>query len=245
MNKELINNLSYSTFLSLDYGKSSGSGFILIHQNSPYIVTAKHVLFDENDNLRATNLLITSQNSRGHESEARNIMIENLNQAPIYRSLVEDVAIINISNPALYTVQQEGNNIISVSMEQTNSIKDIGVSNDIYLVGFPTSLIFQGSQYFEVNRPLLRKGIIAGINSLDNTFIIDCTAYYGNSGAPIIEVCQDGELRIVGIVSRYIPFVTEWRNNREPSISHTELSNSGYTVCLPIDSIINLINISH
>ncbi|MDQ3102111.1 MAG: serine protease, partial [Bacteroidota bacterium] len=138
---------------------------------------------------------------------------------------------------------QEGTvNPIAIRDTNTRNLGEIGIANDVYLVGFPTSLIFQNSKHFDPGKPLLRKGIIAGINSSDQTFIIDCSAYYGNSGGPVIESCEDGELRVIGIVSRYIPFVIEWRNNRESSVSHAEYLNSGYSVCIPMDPVIGLIS---
>ncbi|HXD92132.1 MAG TPA: trypsin-like peptidase domain-containing protein [Bacteroidia bacterium] len=241
MDKEFLSNLSYATFLSLNHGSSAGSGFRLSYKGATYLITAKHVLFDEKDDLRCETLLITSQNSRGVENDIRNIVIDMMH-AKTYKSDENDIAAVLIETADYITVQQEGENIINADSESTRPLDQIGISNEVFLVGFPTSLIFQDSQYFEVNRPLLRKGIIAGVNAKNKTFIIDCSAYYGNSGGPIIELCEDGLLRLIGIVSRYIPFVTEWKNNREPSISHTEFYNSGYSVCVPIDAVFLLLD---
>jgi hypothetical protein len=241
MDKEFLNNLSYATFLSLDHGLSSGSGFSLNYKERTYLVTAKHVLFDDGDHLRCKTLLVTSQNSRGIETEARNIIIDTT-KAQVFKSINADVAAVLIDTGEHISIEQEGKNTISIDSDATRVLDDIGISNDVFLVGFPTSLIFQGSNYFEVNRPLLRKGIVAGVNNKDNTFVIDCSAYYGNSGGPIIELGDDKTLKLIGLVSRYIPFVTEWRNNRESSISHTEFSNSGYSVCVPINAVFSLLD---
>ena len=241
MDKEFLSNLSYATFLSLDQGLSSGSGFHLNYKERTYLVTAKHVLFDDGDNLRCKTLLVTSQNSRGIETEARNIIIDTT-KAKVLRSLKDDVAAVLIETAEHISIEQEGINTISIDSDSTRVLDEIGISNEVFLVGFPTSLIFQGANYFEVNRPLLRKGIVAGINNKDNTFVIDCSAYYGNSGGPIIELGDDKTLKLIGLVSRYIPFVTEWKNNRESSISHTEFSNSGYSVCVPINAVFDLLD---
>jgi len=241
MDKEFLTNLSYSTFLSFTLRQSTGSGFRIIYKERTFLVTAKHVLYEENDNLRGDELLVTSQNSKTIPEEAQTILIK-LNQARIFKSSVYDIATIEIEEGEHTTVQQAGNNIISIPAEASRQLNDIVVSNDVFLVGFPTSLIVPGVKNFEVNRPLLRKGIIAGVNLQENSFIKDCSSYYGNSGAPIIELGEDSILRLIGIVIRYIPFVTEWRNNREPSISHPEFANSGYSVCLPIDIIVEFLD---
>ena len=261
LDRFFLDNTTYATFLSLDYGKSSGSGFRLIYKDATYLITAKHVLFDETDNLRGENLLIISQKSKGLLNEAQ-IMDVDMKAAIIYFSSTEDIAAIQLErkleNKSESSSRQEdikfvlekyvsiqqpaAGEVISINSSQTRNLNEIVTAHDVFLIGFPTSLVFQKTKYFDVNKPLLRKGIISGINLQDNTFIIDCSAYYGNSGATIFEVCEDEKLRVIGVVSKYIPFVTEWRNNREPSISHIEYANSGYSVCIPMDAIFQLLD---
>lgn len=245
-NKTLIENLTYTTLLSLDEGSSTGSGFFFQHKGTDYLVTAKHVLY-EGDSLRCKTILVSSQNYKGAIDNTRMFEIDatNMNVIP---SPNDDIAIIpfgNLEKSQLtdhITIAQEGTiTPLPIKENSIRLLEDIKIANDVFLVGFPTSLIFQNSKHFDPGKPLLRKGIVAGINSLDNTFIIDCSAYYGNSGGPIIEHGEDNTLRLIGVVSRYIPFVIEWKNNRERSITHNEFLNSGYSVCVPIDSVIKLL----
>lgn len=249
MNKLLIENLTYTALLSLDYGKSTGSGFFFNYHENDYLITAKHVLFDDEDKLRCKSIVVSSQNYKGNEADIRIYEVDS-DTAEFKKSQVDDIAIIKIGKFQTgeliesITMIQEGNiTPISINQDNIRLLDDIKIANDVFLVGFPTSLIFQNAKHFDPRRPLLRKGIVAGINSLDNTFIIDCSAYYGNSGGPIIEQGEDGELRLIGVVSRYIPFVIEWRNNREKSITHNEFLNSGYSVCVPTDAIIKLLSL--
>jgi len=243
----LLNDLTYVTLLSLDYGKSSGSGFLLSYQNSDYLVTARHVLYD-NDELRCKSVLISSQNSRSKNEDSKMFDIK-VSDSILLDNRSTDVAIIPLGNIAKMELKEYVDMVqvgtlqpLSINQHQLRLLNDIGIANEVYLVGFPTSLLFQDSKAFEPGKPLLRKGIVAGINWEDGTFIIDCSAYYGNSGGPVIELCEDNQLRVIGIVSRYIPFVIEWRNNREMSVIHAEYANSGYSVCIPIDAVLNLIN---
>lgn len=246
--RTLLTELTYATLLSLDGGKSSGSGFLLHYKDHDYLVTARHVLFDENDQIRCETLLISSQNSRGQIEDAKMIEI-TMTDFKVLESKPNDVSVLRLGKIATnefeehITLVQEGNlKPTVVDQKQIRHFDEIGIANEVYLVGFPTSLIFQNSKHFDPGKPLLRKGIVAGVNTADQTFIIDCSAYYGNSGAPVIELCEDGELRVVGVVSRYIPFVIEWRNNRETSVTHAEYLNSGYSVCIPMNAVIELIN---
>jgi hypothetical protein len=41
-------NFSFSTFLSVDFGDSSGSGFRINHNGKDYIITARHVVYNKN-----------------------------------------------------------------------------------------------------------------------------------------------------------------------------------------------------
>jgi hypothetical protein len=240
-----IDNLTYTMLLSLDGGKSSGSGFLLHFQEIDYLITARHVLFNE-DKLRCESLLISSQNSRG-KIESASIFELDMSIATVIDKKADDViaipiGIINKSEFEKYiTIIQDGDSKpLSIDEKDSVLLEKIEIANDVFLIGFPTSLIFQNSKHFDPGKPLLRKGVIAGINSEDNTFIIDCSAYYGNSGGPILELNRNNDLKVAGIVSRYIPFVIEWRNNREISVSHVEYMNSGYSVCVPMNSILNL-----
>jgi len=233
-------NYTYATFLSLDHGKSNGSGFRLEKDGSYYIVTAKHVLYNENNELRSDFLLVTSQNFKGNDDDLSMLEID-LRISKIEFSATEDLAVICLNNEEAINVQQEGNNIVSATNENLINLSDIQITNDLLLVGFPTSLIMAESKFFDINRPLLRKGIVAGINEKDNTFIIDCPAYYGNSGGPVLDITDKQNMKIMGLVSRYVPFVTEWRNNYEKSFSREEFSNSGYAVCTPLDRVFDLI----
>ncbi|SCZ00515.1 S1 family peptidase [Flavobacterium caeni] len=234
-------NVSYAAFLSLDQGSSTGSGFILSFKGKEYIITAKHVLFD-GERLRCDSLLITSQNHLGEIDDAKTVVIDEMSEIKIVKSHDSDIAAIFLEDENHFRVEQEGKNIISIQEDNIDKLEDIRIANNILLIGFPTSLIIEGARFFDVNRPLLRKGIVAGINSKDNTFIIDCPVFYGNSGGPVVEYKENGEIKLIGIVSKYIPFVTEWRNNRESAFSRQEFSNSGYAVCVPIDEILTLLS---
>lgn len=134
-----------------------------------------------------------------------------------------------------------GKSGVSVDREATRSINDIQIANDVYLMGYPISLGIQKNSFFDYTKPLLRKGIIAGINLKENNFIIDCPAYPGNSGGPIIEDSEDEYFRVIGLVSKYIPYEIKWYNIRE-KIINTELANFGYSVCVPMNAVFELLD---
>jgi len=215
----------------------TGSGFRITDGGKEFLVTARHVLFNEKNELRCDSFYCTSQNSLGELEEARTINID-LSKSDIIETKSIDIACLELILEENYDVQQEGKNIIAAKFQDLLLLDKIIVSKPVIQVGFPTSLYLEGFQFFDTNRPLLRKGIIAGIHSKNNTFIIDCPAFYGNSGGPVILPSENGNTKVIGIVSRYIPFVTEWKNKHERQFTREEFYNSGYAVCVPLDSII-------
>nr|MBP7497660.1 hypothetical protein [Bacteroidales bacterium] len=135
-------------------------------------------------------------------------------------------------------------NMISI----TNLIKynEVLIGNDIYLFGYPTSigLTMNGAIQFDKNRPLLRKGIIAGKYNDNKTIIIDCPSYYGNSGGPVICFFYSNKKyiipNIIGINIQFIPYVETWKNIRN-NLTREEWSNSGYSVVESSDKIIEIL----
>lgn len=267
LNRLPQDNLGYAVLLSLNNGTSFGSGFRLKYKDANFLITARHVLYDEQFQLRSNFLVVTCQSSRATDLDPLILEIE-LGKAKITFSHTNDVAAILIGkNQKIYehgiplkedpnkhkrptTLQTEkyinvtakGNKfIISVDSEATRNLSEIIIGNDIYLLGYPMSLGLKQERFFDYTKPLLRKGVLAGTYPKENTFIIDCPAYFGNSGGPIIEHCEDDYFRVIGLVSRYIPYVVEWKNTRE-FISNKEYTNSGYSVCVPMDAVFSLID---
>jgi hypothetical protein len=112
------------------------------------------------------------------------------------------------------------------------------------MFGYPVALTGRLGELFDPTEPLLRKGIVAGINMEKKTVIIDCPSYSGNSGGPVLQVGHPSsdatDFKIIGIVSGFIPFEEEWEN-KTMKYSHVIKSNSGYTVIEPIDIALDLV----
>lgn len=231
------NNFSFATFLSVDHGESSGSGFRLVHKDITYIITAKHVIF--NREVLRSNLWVKSRNYFGgpHVGYSARVTLSEEN-VTTFDNL--DIVLIKLLPDYNYEVEYPGDDISIPALEDVGTYHDISIGKNIFLIGFPSSLTVD--DFYEVDRPLLRSGIIAGKNINNNTFIIDSLAYYGVSGGPVVQSDGRNEIKIVGIVSRYVPFITEWRNKHESSFSRQDFFNSGYAVCIPLDKIIRKIN---
>ena len=131
--------------------------------------------------------------------------------------------------------------ILGVGLENVKKFDQTLVGNDIFVFGYPSSLGLRNSPQIDYERPLLRKGIIAGKNSIARSLIIDCAVYPGNSGGPVVEIDREGfktHFTIIGVVVEYIPFAQVTGNN---TIALQVLPNSGYSVVLPMDDVLELI----
>jgi len=238
-----LQNFSYATFLSVDFGGSTGSGFRLSCFNKEYLITAKHVVFEKIYDIYGKivshkprlNIAITSQNSLGNRAYAYEADVD-LAKSKIKLFGDSDLCLIELEGGKNYTVNNSGYQITVADENDLLQLDSISIASQILIVGFPSSLL--NPEIFDVQRPLLRTGIVAGINEANKTFIIDSPAFYGNSGGAVIQI-TDNNLHIIGVVSKYIPFVTEWFNTREKEFSRQEFYNSGYAICEPLDEIID------
>ena len=92
--------------------------------------------------------------------------------------------------------------------------------------------------------PLLRKGIISGFNRKQKTIIIDCPVHPGNSGGPVVMVThiENGTtlFSIIGIMTQWIPYEQVWTNSKTGQ-KKSEFTNSGYSVVVPIDRILEIL----
>jgi hypothetical protein len=112
--------------------------------------------------------------------------------------------------------------------------------NDVMLFGYPSSLALQALQQLDPTRPLLRKGIIAGVNPEKKSIILDCPVYFGNSGGPVLEMDRDGfqiQLRIIGVVNQFVPFIQQAGSQ---TFEMQFASNSGYSIITPMDFVLEL-----
>lgn len=256
-------NLAYPALIELASG-SSGSGFFINSKTDSYLVTAQHVLFNESGDLLAGSALVTSYGA-DQKDKTKNqyqLDLDTLRKTGLaLRHNKRDVAIVKVATltpkadpkQGFTTYPFPGAIILSCSTSgfiganYDNSLRkldDVLVSNDVYLFGYPSSIGLKQLPQFDYSRPLMRRGIVAGKNETEQTLILDCPVYYGNSGGPVLELEQEGftfHYRVCGVVSQYVPYLETWTNDKSGH-SNTEVSNSGYSVASSIDPVLELIN---
>jgi hypothetical protein len=238
------------------------SGFYLNTGTQVYLVTARHVLFDQSKppvlKGNTAELLSYPYNQIEKGRIIVEVNLENLNTAGFIKShKTQDVSVINIgtslspdkTSQILFTngvtvKESTPSGIASVNMSHVKKFDEILVSNDAFIYGYPTSIGVKQMPQIQSDRPLLRKGIIAGKNEEKKTIILDCPIYKGNSGGPVIEVEEvnlgNYKFSVIGVITEFVPFAETWLNVTQ-NYSHMVISNSGYAVAAPIDAVLELI----
>jgi hypothetical protein len=257
-------NLAYPVLIVFPDGGSSGTAFYIQNDKHLYLVTAKHVLFKNSKcELRGKTAICFSYPEDINEVDPITISVDvnSLNsQGLIKYHQIHDVVIVQIGNikkksGELFSInlnkgvgrvitKNDTSNIVSADVNGTKAFADVLISNDVFIFGYPTSIGIPNEPQYEMLRPLLRKGIIAGKNLKSETIIIDCPAYYGNSGGPVMEVdhvsLTENKYLLIGVVSEFIPYTEIWEN-KTSKITRLDVANSGYSVVTPIDKVLELI----
>lgn len=155
-------------------------------------------------------------------------------------SSIPDRPIIPVPGVQINSASKTG--FLGVDADQAvKTFDQVLTGNPIIVFGYPSSLALQQLQQLDPNRPLLRKGIVAGVNPSKKAIILDCPVYFGNSGGPVVEVDTDGPLnhfQIIGIVDQYVPFI---QTGGSQTFAMQFASNSGYSIAIPMDFVLELV----
>jgi hypothetical protein len=261
-------NLAYPVLIVLDTGQSA-SGFYLSTEKHVYFVTGKHVLFEFNKGQKKWILIGKRARCLSYPedpNDSGHILLEFNLEALLAKGSVKyhirsDAAIVEIGQIVRKTDndkkmdirfvddvrKSEGTSnspIVCAHISGTKRLADTLIANDVFIFGYPSSIGIKEMPQIDPNRPLLRKGIIAGKGIGGGTLVIDCPSYYGNSGGPVLEVDQVSFVQrkylVIGLISEFVPFKETWLNVTH-KLSHWEITNSGYSVVTPIDAVLELL----
>lgn len=252
------NNLSFPVLLALQSG-GSGSGFFYNHQNEfIYLVTAAHVLFDPDKDYEKRSDVFQAISYDLNLADQEPIINEiDLKVAGFRLDKENDVAVIKFGKcekkgdvegmtlcPGIVErKRKKDSNIVVVHFDHVKTFEKSLISNESVIFGYPVSLGNPKNPQFEMHRPLLRKGMVAGKNYAKKRIIIDGAVYFGNSGGLVLECewLKNGQrkLDVIGIVSEYIPFY-DVLVSKQHKYEHVSVDNSGYAVVIPMDFVIAL-----
>jgi len=235
----------------------TGSGFYVNTSKNTYLVTARHVVFNKDCTDRvgdSVQALSYSKNPSEQEKAVLTIDLATLQSSGEIRCQpAHDVVVIRVAS-ATAEHQITMLNAVKVTSVPKSGILGVGLdtiirfdqaleANDIFIFGYPTSLGLKEVPQIDYDRPLLRKGIIAGKNHAQRLLILDCPVYPGNSGGAVLQVSRQNlasTFMIVGVVSQFVPSVETWVN-LNVGYKNSTVYNSGYSVATPMDFVLDLI----
>lgn len=234
----------------------SGSGFYIQDTTKQFIcfVTASHVIINPQKNeLNSDSVLLISykRNSQRDNRDSFKISLTSANKMGMLRyNIKKDIAVVKFALvkgraitylPFVDKLSKSSTYLQPIEIHEVKKIEELNTMSDVYMIGYPKSLTLNTN--FDYNRPLIRKGIISGIDLNSNKIIADCPAYQGNSGGAIFEMdVFRGNIFLIGLVSQFVPFEEHWINEAY-GYANTNVYNSGYTVVVPIDAIIEQIDL--
>lgn len=176
-------------------GNSSGSGFYLVDSTKGYIcfVTASHVLVDPQKNLPYSDsifLISYKKNSQRDNRDSFRVSLLSAYRMGMFRyNIQKDVAVIKFAItkergitylPFVTKLTQSNTYLNPFEIHWTKKISEVETMSDIYTAGYPKSLSLNTN--FDYSRPLVRKGIIAGVDLQKDKIVADLPVYQGNSG---------------------------------------------------------------
>lgn len=262
--------IRYPVMVAFEDGRSGSGFYITDEQGSAFFVTARHLFFFDPEKEGKTGVKgrLALLASYPREKTARfpirlQLELPLLHERGYLRAHAErDVVVVKVGNitavpggkallfsPGVSLVAKAGEepgdvSLVGAQREDIKLYSETAIGNDIFIFGYPTSLGIETYPQIDYTKPLLRKGIIAGVNEEKKSLILDCPVIYGNSGGPVVESERVGlsEVRysVIGMVSEFIPFDEKWYGIKRP-FNLSQIENSGYSVAIPMDVILELI----
>ncbi|EGR1752549.1 trypsin-like peptidase domain-containing protein [Vibrio parahaemolyticus] len=245
--------LAFPVLITLGSG-GLGTGFFVLDGQDVFLVTAKHVLFNNANLLQSGTATIKSytEDQLPNDYWSFHVDLNQVNQTGNLRYLVyKDVCAIRTHSgnqlvPGVIQTHAASKQLMGIALgPQTKPISSVEVSSDVFVFGYPASIGIKSNPYmtqFSMDTPLLRKGVVAGIAHNNDTIILDCPVYKGNSGGPVIGLEPDGTFNLIGIVSQFVPVEDSWRNESF-GLVNVQWSNSGYSIAEPYDAVQSVINL--
>ena len=253
-------NLAYPVQVLVTDG--GGTGFFVRKDQNLFLVTARHVVYDIVKRQLAPEFTLRALSKDIHE---RAVTVLHVNGAQMQDAKQirfdepRDVAVIHVGTlkpggmdtvAGVVVSERSKAGIIVAAFALLTRFSDVDVSSQIFMFGYP-SLGVRGYAQIDSTRPLVRGGIVSGLNAALKTIIIDAPVYHGNSGGPVVQLSRTNRLKIIGIATQFVPVaeevlplnrldVPQGESPAQPNVM--ALGNSGYSVVASADAIIDLID---
>ena len=257
----LNDSLALPVLISLS-NDSTGLGFYLSSPYGFYLVTAKRVLIDPTtDAIRSGTATLMSYPSEKTDKDKFIFSFDLLTAeraGAVRAHKSADVVVVRVGSagspaedrprfqgwqPSSYLIVQRTAFLgpVGISIDDAKRFEDVVIANKIFVFGYPSTLGLAQLPQLDLLRPLLRSGIVAGVNPMSQSIVVDAPIYPGNSGGPVLQVQSDAQrIAVIGVVSEFVPFSEGVKGSR-PAYLDFRISNSGYGVVTPMDFVLELL----
>jgi hypothetical protein len=209
--KNLINEIKESVvflgFMNNGHEQIVGTGFLMQINDIFYLVTAKHVIEKNWQNLH---VFLNTTQLKAPSAKPLSVIYNNGYSWIRHPDPKVDIAILPFLKDVNDQVRFVPDSLIPKDMAEIHELVDV-----FYVSFHPGLNSFQNDGC--VN-PIVRKGVISRVNNND-TFYIDGSAFPGNSGSPIflfptpIKISNGGisigaptKISLLGVMGAYLPY---------------------------------------
>jgi len=158
-----------------------------------------------------------------------------------------DLALIMVDKSSIAKADPKSDFLLFSSLPSSafTSVEHLFAGQEVVFTGYPLGLTVNKTQ------PLLRKGAIAGIDTLRNVIYLDADAFGGSSGSPVfidfssqvnIEILKNYQQALVGIAYGYEPYQKYLVNKETQKLEMIQTENSGIAVVVPAETIRKMID---
>jgi S1-C subfamily serine protease len=253
-------NLAYPVQVLAQGG--GGTGFFVRRDRDLFLVTARHVLVNPlTEQLWSREATLRALSKDVNEMAVTVIHLNTgqlQDERQIRTDAMRDVAVVRLgtlasdgmnTTPGVVVTDRSKGGIIVAPFDYLTRYTAVDISSQIFMLGYP-SIGVTGAAQIDRTRPLVRSGIVAGVNAALKTIIIDAPVNHGNSGGPVVQLSRTNRLRIIGIATQFVPVpedvlpLNPGNASDSPGSSSRPLlalGNSGYGVVASADALIGLI----
>ncbi|MFI5086944.1 MAG: trypsin-like peptidase domain-containing protein [Terriglobales bacterium] len=269
-------NLAYPVLITLSDCSSNiasvqGSGFFLDAGSEEYLVTARHIVFNESERVQPghahpllcnkAELVSSSRDPKDKQKNRIQLDLRLLNGAgKVKAHATRDVVVVQIGVvqknaggeqgvgvltfiPGAQSASITASGLLDVGLSTVKRFDEVLTANDVYVFGYPSSIGIQQAPQIDYDSPLLRKGIVAGTNQSNKTIVLDCLTFFGNSGGPVLQAVHVGLAIRFSVIGVISQYVpvTETWMNTTVKYGYIQIHNSGYSIAEPMDGVLELI----
>ncbi len=215
-----------------------GTGFIMRIGDSVstyYLVTNRHV-FDGFDSVKIVIQVVDSTLTPTRTDTSVIALSDGHGKSHVIVSDQKlDIAAVQVDLPRA----RKGSERIKVAGEHSVAHpRDIFGGQDVLFYGYPLGVAPNGVQ------PLIRQGMIAGIDTQLQIVYLDTQAFPGSSGSPVFMDARNALTTgpsFIGVIASYVPFMKHLVSAETGGLEMVQTENSGIAQVVPAWQVENMI----